>query len=1002
MNRIGIYSVAFIFSLALFIANAKADIILDYVSPTEANATTIIANHTYVNVSVSNTTEIDAVQFEWNFSGKNTNVTIFDKDSLVGVYRLDNNTRDYSGNGADGTQNRGVNCSADVTGYFGTACQFDGSDDYIEVDGIARTNKITGSMSAWITAGSGTQNGLLHIIADVSIATASTDRIMLGILANNLLIRYRVASTNYDAIVASGNYQTATFINVITVWNESHVSIYLDGGYKNATAKGGNITATLNNAVFGATAQGATGTAQFWHGKIDELRIYNKSLSTDEIGILWRSEIGQGNYTGTGGVFFQNITNMTDGDYKYKSYANMTDGTANSTAQRFLCVTSGTICAVITTYSGNVTLSFSLTASSPLLPLIRVRLPSLALDLAESRTSGQQLGRTFTNAIDLSELPQRIFSAIRLLTNAIDLSEIANRVASFLRLLTNILTLTDSMISTTSEGGTVPTLISIDTSSSQNVTFMKCGGATGTTYWQINTTHCDGDATTPTKLLNESNLEYIALSASDDSWSSVDHLHVFNFSLPSNAVSYNWINFTAEVRNGDGLPAEGHMFSVSLWNYTTSIGVNMTGARIAADTDKMFRVNITGGFSTIIQNNQVYLSINGSMDSGEADRMGMDYVLTEVSYNVAGGANNSANITQSFSLISSSSLSPLSRVRLLTNTIDFTEVIIRLASLTRTFINAADLSELSQRVFSAIRLLTSPMSLIERVASLVTVGGITISRVITQALDIVDNSVLQPLTRVRLLINSIDFTDVTERLQSLTRTFNNIITFTANNIRSKPFNIIIILSMSMTERITSVFTEFVAVVTAGVQFNIFTGFSVNPDKYEAAVIPGTNNTINFTITNYGLSDICVNITSPDNMIFQSVDNICIKRFSSNTTTIYASLPTILPSHLQQITGKFIFSSGNIKKEVPVSIYSVFLKQEGEICYENSDCLSNNCLDNVCEGSPLFVVLEGNNIREFFEDYYIFIGVGVATLVISFIILYKRRSERVEEIIENNV
>ncbi len=310
-------------------------VILNYVSPTDANATTITVNNTFVNVSVTNTTEIDAVQFEWNFSGKNTNVTVYDKSSLVGLWHLNNDTKDYSGWGNDGTINNDVNCSSNVGGKFRTACDFPGTDDRIEVSNTQSLN-ISGNqitLMAWVKPAVWTPNW--QTVVNKRYGGDPWNNYILSFYASTLQPEFGISNCTSPGCQRLVDSPTAIPTNqwshLAGVYNSSHIIIYVDAVEKNTLAVTGNIITSTELVRIGS----AIDNDNEFNGIIDEVRIYNRSLTADEINITYRSELGK--YLNSN-VFFQNFTDMADGTYNYRAYGNMTDGTANSTGQMTLFV----------------------------------------------------------------------------------------------------------------------------------------------------------------------------------------------------------------------------------------------------------------------------------------------------------------------------------------------------------------------------------------------------------------------------------------------------------------------------------------------------------------------------------------------------------------------------------------------------------------------------------------------------------------------------------------
>ena|SRR3989304_5254659 len=89
--------------------------------------------------------------------------------------------------------------------------------------------------------------------------------------------------------------------------------------------------ASANNLNIGRRGSGST---FYFNGSIDEFRIYNRSLSADEIKMHYKSEFQK--YSSDEWRFYNNITNLGNGAYTYYGWANDTAGNSNSSEVRTL------------------------------------------------------------------------------------------------------------------------------------------------------------------------------------------------------------------------------------------------------------------------------------------------------------------------------------------------------------------------------------------------------------------------------------------------------------------------------------------------------------------------------------------------------------------------------------------------------------------------------------------------------------------------------------------
>jgi len=196
------------------------------------------------------------------FDARNTTGTIED-------YSIFNNTGTIVGG-------KFTNDSAMGLGAF----EFDGSDDYINISSTSSTDSLTHplTMEAWIKTEPGLTSALIH----KSNGTNENGDIgfWMLILSNG---KMEVGLSDGTSVV--NNMQTVNTINdnswhhVVGVITSSNIILYLDGSQDASTTHSVGDVSNGNNTLIGKTAL----STLFYNGKIDEVRIYNRSLSASEI-----------------------------------------------------------------------------------------------------------------------------------------------------------------------------------------------------------------------------------------------------------------------------------------------------------------------------------------------------------------------------------------------------------------------------------------------------------------------------------------------------------------------------------------------------------------------------------------------------------------------------------------------------------------------------------------------------------------------------------------------
>ena len=258
---------------------------------------------------------------------------------------------DMSGNGNNGQL--GTTSGADASdpawnasGRFGNALTFDGVDDYVAV-----ANEASFDITAQVTVESWVKLSATQTASTMwSIAAKGYDGIFPYALihTNNTGIdgaKYGFAfggvtggiwklagSTNSGSLAAVGQWYY-----VVGTYDGAKFNIYVDGAF---VASSDNTTIALNNVPVSIGAFYENGPPKyFFNGAIDEVRIYNRALSADEIAARYNnnapkvkgdySDIRFTNSAGTAELaywqetdnrFYLKIPNLPNGDTAIRMY----------------------------------------------------------------------------------------------------------------------------------------------------------------------------------------------------------------------------------------------------------------------------------------------------------------------------------------------------------------------------------------------------------------------------------------------------------------------------------------------------------------------------------------------------------------------------------------------------------------------------------------------------------------------------------------------------------
>jgi hypothetical protein len=257
-------------------------------------------------------------------------------NGLVGWWPFNGNANDESGNGNNGTVN-GATLTMDRCEISNSAFSFDGNSSRIVVadnNTLDIQSNQSLSIATWVKHDLSVSNIGVYIISKYSgiIATGPQYGIGTGFTGQGYTTT-QIASGLSNHIELRGNnvINDGEWHHLTYLWeNGSNVKLYVDGildTAKNMTLSGSIINNL--NLHFGCGAN----LAQFYKGKIDDIGIWNRILTENEIQNLYNAQLGTNSttnisacdsYTWNGNTYTQS------GQYSFlTSNANGCDSTAN-------------------------------------------------------------------------------------------------------------------------------------------------------------------------------------------------------------------------------------------------------------------------------------------------------------------------------------------------------------------------------------------------------------------------------------------------------------------------------------------------------------------------------------------------------------------------------------------------------------------------------------------------------------------------------------------------
>jgi parallel beta-helix repeat protein len=210
-----------------------------------------------------------------------------------------NEVRDSSGNGLHGTSMKGSDTVKD--GRVGSAGHFDGTDDFIEMDDYSDLDFGTSSFSAsvWINLD---PDGPTSIGNKIIQKRGGRDK-SWGQLPGWMMAVQRhgtnvyVKNTGVDdgkgnsIELANMGYvgKVEKWIHLVFTWDGLTARLYVDGGdiiFNRSNPNMGSID-NSRKASIGCHWNDANFQDQFFHGLIDDVRVYNRTLDLEDVTLLY-------------------------------------------------------------------------------------------------------------------------------------------------------------------------------------------------------------------------------------------------------------------------------------------------------------------------------------------------------------------------------------------------------------------------------------------------------------------------------------------------------------------------------------------------------------------------------------------------------------------------------------------------------------------------------------------------------------------------------------------
>src|SRR3989344_3595606 len=292
---------------------------INFTNPTPANGFSQTNGNIFVNVS-----SFDVSQ-HYTFADFDSSLSLWMRmDDYIGgkVIDLSSYSRNSSISG---------NVVLNSTGKFGNASHLDGEGDYITLgtgNNFSDICKSGCSFSSWINKRDDSKSGVVLSRYD----TTGDNRFFLFYVTDAELPTFVIGengnTTDCIAQPGSATISTNTWYHLTGVYNTTATLIYQDGIQQDfTTCSFTSINATAwsdNESTFmGVNDDGAL--LNGWNGSIDEVLIFNRTLSSQEILSLFNASTTQ---------FSKNFTGLNDGPHNFVAHSVDIFGRKNSTSTR--------------------------------------------------------------------------------------------------------------------------------------------------------------------------------------------------------------------------------------------------------------------------------------------------------------------------------------------------------------------------------------------------------------------------------------------------------------------------------------------------------------------------------------------------------------------------------------------------------------------------------------------------------------------------------------------
>ena len=264
--------------------------------PTPENDEVIDSNFVYLNTTIEDSLDSSAF-FDWNNSV--AGYWNFEYSNSTGIY----GNSSYSNFAKFGG---GLSQSNISSGVYGDALDFDGVDDYLEIEDTEQLRLGENySITFWVKF-----NNLMGA-SQILFSKLDTYGYYLDKVASSNEIYFISLDIDQDFELQPFLYTASDgeWSHVAIAVEDNFISIYNDGILKTSFEATGPLAGDPINLIIGANS---AHNNNFFNGSFDEFTIHNRALTPEEV---------NASYNNSQYFLYSNFTNLDLGNYTYSAYA---------------------------------------------------------------------------------------------------------------------------------------------------------------------------------------------------------------------------------------------------------------------------------------------------------------------------------------------------------------------------------------------------------------------------------------------------------------------------------------------------------------------------------------------------------------------------------------------------------------------------------------------------------------------------------------------------------